>query len=62
MSVDGKIYGIPTYKDSSTTQYFVWDQDLCDQLGLDVSNLTELDQLTDAFDTIYKETNQRRCI
>jgi putative aldouronate transport system substrate-binding protein len=58
VSVDGKIYGIPTYKDSSITQYFVWDKDLCDKLGLDVTNLTELDQLTDAFDTIYKETNQ----
>lgn len=58
VSVGGKIYGIPTYKDSSITQYFVWDKDLCDKLGLDVTNLTELDQLTDAFDTIYKETNQ----
>ena len=58
VSVGGKIYGIPTYKDSSITHYFVWDKDLCDKLGLDVTNLTELDQLTDAFDTIYKETNQ----
>ncbi len=58
VSVKGRIYGIPTYKDSSMTQYFVWDKDLCDELGLDISGLNELDMLEDAFATIYEKTGQ----
>ena len=56
VSVKDRIYGIPTYKDSSMTQYFVWDKDLCDELGLDVSGLNELDLLEDAFAAIYEKT------
>ena len=28
--VGGKLYAIPTYKDSSASQYFIWDQNLAD--------------------------------
>lgn len=35
--VGGVIYAVPTYKDSSMTQYFVWDKDLLDANGLDAS-------------------------
>ena len=28
VSIDGKIYGVPTLKDVSVTQYFVWDKAL----------------------------------
>lgn len=44
-SVAGKIYGVPTYKDSSMTQYFVWDKELVDNLGLDVTGLHDLASL-----------------
>lgn len=46
-SVDNKIYGVPTYKDSSMTQYFVWDKELLDGLGLDVTGLHDLASLED---------------
>lgn len=35
--VDGLIYAVPTYKDSSMTNYFVWDKELLDANGLDAS-------------------------
>ena len=34
--VNGRIYGVPTYKDSSITQYFVWDVEVLKELGLEV--------------------------
>ena len=33
--VNGRIYAVPTYKDSSITQYFVWDLELLQKLGLE---------------------------
>ena len=32
--VNGEIYAVPTYKDSSITNYFVWDKELLDANGL----------------------------
>lgn len=34
VTVNGKIYGIPTYKDSSLTQFFVWNKDKLEKTGL----------------------------
>ncbi|MGI6261869.1 MAG: ABC transporter substrate-binding protein [Acutalibacteraceae bacterium] len=55
--IDGKIYAVPTYKDSSATQYFVWDKELLDKYKLDVSKLHTLDSLTDALTTIKNGEN-----
>ena len=33
--VNGDIYCVPTYKDSSITQYFVWDVEVLKELGLE---------------------------
>ena len=44
--VNGQIYAIPTYKDSSQSEYIVWDQDEVDKLGEDVSGIHELDDMT----------------
>ena len=33
--VNGRIYGVPTYKDSSITEYFVWDVEVLKELGLE---------------------------
>lgn len=43
--VNGKIYAIPTYKDSSQTQYWVWDKAVVDQLGIDWENIHSVDEL-----------------
>lgn len=36
--VEGKIYAVPTYKDSSMTYYFVWDKELLDEYKIDASD------------------------
>ncbi|MDD6176292.1 MAG: ABC transporter substrate-binding protein, partial [Firmicutes bacterium] len=50
--IGGRLYAVPTYKDSSATQYFVWDKEMLDKYDLDVSGLHTLDSLTDALTTI----------
>ena len=48
--VNGKIYAVPSYKDSSMTNYFVWDKDLLDANGLDT---TEMHDLAAVEETLY---------
>lgn len=45
VSVDDKIYGVPTYKDSSYSLYFVWDKDVADKYGIDINAITDLESL-----------------
>lgn len=52
MSVDGKIYGVPAYKDSSVTQYFIWDKDMADKYNIDINTVTDFSKLYDALKTI----------
>lgn len=47
-SIGGKVYGVPTYKDSSSTQYLVWDKELADSYGIDYNNIHTLTDATDA--------------
>lgn len=55
--VNGKIYGIPTYKDSSISNYAIWDKELVDQYNIDYKNLTELEDLTPIFEKLKEEKN-----
>lgn len=57
MEVDGRIYGIPSYKDSALTNYAIWDKELVDEYKLDIENLTELESLTPTFETLKKDKN-----
>lgn len=43
--VNGLIYAVPTYKDSSMTNYFVWDKELLDANGLDASEAHTLQEI-----------------
>lgn len=43
--VNGKIYAVPTYKDSSMTNYFVWDKDLLDANNIDASAAHTLEEI-----------------
>lgn len=36
VSVDEKIYGVPTLKDCSFSEFFVWDKDIADKYGIDI--------------------------
>ena len=50
--VNGNIYAVPTYKDSSISQFIVWDQGLLDELSLDVSEIHTLAAMTPALEAI----------
>jgi len=50
--IGGKLYAAPTYKDSSATQYFVWDKAMVDKYSLKVDTLKTLDSLTDSLTKI----------
>lgn len=57
VTVDEKIYGIPSYKDSSLTNYAVWDKELVDEYDIDITSLTTVESLTDTFEMLKKEKN-----
>lgn len=57
MKVNDRIYGIPSYKDSSLSNYAVWDKAIVDEYNLDISKMTELESLTDTFETLKKDKN-----
>lgn len=52
MAIDGKIYGVPAYKDSSITEYFIWDKDMADKYNIDINKVTDFSSLYDALKTI----------
>ncbi|MEC0371805.1 ABC transporter substrate-binding protein [Paenibacillus chibensis] len=43
--IGGKIYSVPTYKDSSLTQYWVFDHKYVEKYGFDVNNIKTLKDL-----------------
>lgn len=50
VAVNGEVYSVPTYKDSSATQYFVWDKAIADKYEVDyTSDNNTLAGLTDTF-------------
>ncbi|MDD2213993.1 MAG: ABC transporter substrate-binding protein [Oscillospiraceae bacterium] len=56
--IDGKIYAVPTYKDSSQSEFIVWDEQLAKDNGIDPSQYTELDQLTEPLTTLLNATGE----
>lgn len=52
VSVNGKIYSVPTYKDSSATQYFVWDKAIADKYNVDYKDPSTLEGVTDSLKAI----------
>ncbi|AEE15913.1 ABC transporter substrate-binding protein [Treponema brennaborense] len=44
-TIKGKVYGIPTYKDSSATYYFVWDKAITDKYGVPYETLDTLEKI-----------------
>ncbi|KOR76547.1 ABC transporter substrate-binding protein [Paenibacillus solani] len=47
--VSGKIYSVPTYKDSSLTQYWGFDHTYVEKYGIDVNNIKTLKDLDKPF-------------
>ena len=50
--LNGKIYSVPTYKDSSMTQYFVWDDSIVKKYNIDYQNIKTIKGLDQAFRAI----------
>lgn len=44
---DGRLYGIPTYKPYALTQMVIYKQKMADELGIDMSQVKNLNDLTD---------------
>lgn len=52
VTIGGGIYGVPTYKDSSVTEYFIWDKDIADKYSIDIENVNTFEDLYTAMKTI----------
>ncbi len=52
VSVNGAIYGVPALKDSSVTQYFIWDKDIADKYEIDINAVTDFASLQEALTKI----------
>ena len=57
VAIDGKIYAVPTYKDSSLSNYAIWDKEIVDKYNLDIESMTDISSLTDTFKQIKSDTN-----
>lgn len=53
--IDGKIYSVPTYKDSSATNYFVYDSELAASAGVDPSTIKTMADLGPALKAITEK-------
>ena len=57
--VGGRVYAVPTYKDSSQSEYVVWDKNLVDETGYDYTKdlgINDLGELTAPLDAIKEKT------
>lgn len=56
VTFNGKISGVPAFKDSAQAQYWVWDKELVEKLGIDITKINTLEELEPALKAI-KEDN-----
>lgn len=56
--INGKLYGVPTYKDSSQTEYIVWDMDMAEKAGIDPSTIDSFEKMTPALKAIKETTGE----
>jgi putative aldouronate transport system substrate-binding protein len=52
VKVNGRIYAVPTYKDSSKTRFYVWDDVYVKKYNLDITKIHSFAELDIAFRTI----------
>jgi len=55
--ITGKVYGVPTYKDSSQTQYWVWDKEIVDKYQIDYQNIKTVVDLDPVLQNLQQEIN-----
>jgi len=57
-TINDSIYAVPTYKDSSLSNYEIWDKALVDEYNLDIEALAEsLSAKTEIFTTLKNDKN-----
>jgi len=59
VKVNGKIYAVPTYKDSSKTRFFVWDDTYVRKYNIDITRVHTFAELDAAFRKIKAGEGQR---
>jgi len=59
VKVNGKIYAVPTYKDSSKTRFFVWDDTYLRKYNIDFTKVHTFAELDTAFRKIKAGEGQR---
>lgn len=52
VTINDQIFGVPAFKDSAQSQYWVWDEALVEKLGIDYQNIKTLEELEPALRTI----------
>ena len=57
-NINGKLYGIPAYKDSSMTNFFVWTKDYVDQYYPDYAEDHDLFSIDEGLRAIYEGTSE----
>ncbi|SFR65651.1 ABC transporter substrate-binding protein [Anaeromicropila populeti] len=57
VKINNKIYSVPTYKDSSQTQYWVWDKELVEKYNVDYTNIKTLADLDPVVRMFQEEIN-----
>jgi putative aldouronate transport system substrate-binding protein len=57
--VNGKIYSVPTYKDSSKTNFYVWDDTYVRRYNIDITKVHSFAELNTAFRAIKAGEGQR---
>lgn len=55
ITVNEQIIGVPTFKDSAQSQYWVWDKELVEKLGIDYENINTLEDLEPALKKIKED-------
>lgn len=56
--VNGGLYAVPTYKDSSATQYFVYDKELVESTGLDFASAHTMADVTPILEAMKDKTGE----
>ncbi len=51
-SIGGRVYAVPTYKDSSSSQYFIWDKAIADKYKIDFEHVTDYEKLYEALKAV----------
>lgn len=57
VTVDDRIYGVPTYKDNAISNYAIWDKELVEEYDLDLASLVTVESLTETFEMLKADKN-----